>query len=72
MKTAASLTIGLSHERELWGMLVCHHATPRVVGPELRAVAAMIGQVVSLMLGSLGEAERFAQQLQRLTKAAQH
>jgi light-regulated signal transduction histidine kinase (bacteriophytochrome) len=67
MKTAASLTIGLSHERELWGMLVCHHATPRVVGPELRAVAAMIGQVVSLMLGSLGEAERFAQQLQRLT-----
>jgi diguanylate cyclase (GGDEF)-like protein len=67
MKTAASLTIGLSHEQELWGMLVCHHATPRVVGPELRAVAAMIGQVVSLMLGSLGEAERYAQQLQRLT-----
>jgi diguanylate cyclase (GGDEF)-like protein len=66
MKTAASLTIGLAHEQQLWGMLVCHHATPRVVGPELRAVAAMIGQVVSLMLGSLGEAERYAQQLERV------
>ena len=67
MKTAASLTIGLAHEQQLWGMLVCHHTTPRVVSSELRAVAAMIGQVVSLMLGSLGEAERYAQQLGRLT-----
>lgn len=66
MKTAASLTIGLAHEHELWGMLVCHHATPRVLGPELRAVAAMIGQVISLMLGSLGEAEMYAQQLERI------
>jgi light-regulated signal transduction histidine kinase (bacteriophytochrome)/FixJ family two-component response regulator len=65
MKTAASLTIGLAQRQELWGMLVCHHATPRLAGPELRAVAGVIGQVVSLLLASLGKAEVYAQHFQR-------
>ncbi len=63
--TAASLTVGLARGQELWGMLVCHHSTPRVTGPESRAAADMIGQVVSLLLGSLGEVEVFAQRLER-------
>jgi diguanylate cyclase (GGDEF)-like protein len=72
MKTAASLTIGLAHgsvpdRQELWGMLVCHHSRPLIAGPELRAVAGMIGQVVSLLLASLGEAEVYAQRLRRNT-----
>ena len=49
----------------LWGMLVCHHATPFVAEPELRAVAGMIGQVVSLLLASLSEAEVYAERLAR-------
>jgi PAS domain S-box-containing protein len=69
MKTAASMTIGLAQEapggRELWGMLVCHHATPRAVGPELRAVADVLGQVVSLLLASQGAAEEYAEKLAR-------
>ena len=65
MGTAASLTIGLAHGRELWGMLVCHHATPRVAGPDLRAAAGTIGQVVSLLLESLGESEVLAHRLVR-------
>jgi light-regulated signal transduction histidine kinase (bacteriophytochrome) len=65
MNTAASLTIGLAHRQDLWGMLVCHHETPRVAGPELRAVAEMIGQVVSLLLDSLGTGEVYARRLER-------
>jgi PAS domain S-box-containing protein len=69
MKTAASMTIGLAQEargdRELWGMLVCHHATPRVVGPELRAVADVLGQVVSLLLASRGATEASTEKLAR-------
>jgi diguanylate cyclase (GGDEF)-like protein/PAS domain S-box-containing protein len=65
MKTAASLTIGLAHGSDLWGMLVCHHTQPRIASPELRAVADMVGQVVSLLLGSLGEAEVYAQRFRR-------
>ena len=67
MNTAASLTIGLARGHDLWGMLVCHHTTARVAGPELRAVADMIGQVVSLLLGSLGEAEALAARFERMS-----
>jgi two-component system, chemotaxis family, sensor kinase Cph1 len=67
MNTAASLTIGLAHGQDLWGMLVCHHTTVRVAGPELRAVADMLGQVVSLQLGSLGEAEDLAARFERVS-----
>ncbi|MDT8853723.1 EAL domain-containing protein [Paracoccaceae bacterium Fryx2] len=65
MQTAASLTVGLADGGKLWGMLVCHHMTPRVPDPEQRSVAGMIGQVVSLMLGSLGETETALQKLGR-------
>jgi len=67
MNTAASLTIGLARGQDLWGMLVCHHGTTRVAGPELRAVADMVGQVVSLLLASLGEAEALAARLERMS-----
>jgi diguanylate cyclase (GGDEF)-like protein/PAS domain S-box-containing protein len=64
MNTAASLTIGLSYGPHLWGMLVCHDTKPRWAGFELRAAAELIGQVVSLLLVSTGEAEHLAQRLQ--------
>jgi diguanylate cyclase (GGDEF)-like protein/PAS domain S-box-containing protein len=65
MHTAASLTIGLAYGPELWGMLVCHHATPRIAGAELRAATEMVGQIVSLMLGSLNEVEIHARRIER-------
>ncbi len=65
MSTAASLTVGLSNGPELWGMLVCHNSTPRRTGFELRRAAGLIGQVVSLLLHSTGEAELLARRLER-------
>jgi light-regulated signal transduction histidine kinase (bacteriophytochrome)/CheY-like chemotaxis protein len=65
MGTAASLTVGLAHRNELWGLLACHHGRPRVAGPQVRAAADMIGQVVSLLLGSLGASQDYSQRLER-------
>lgn len=65
MGTAASLTIGLADEQELWGMLVCHHGTLRVAGAELRAAADIIGKVVSLLLVSLGQSEAYVERIDR-------
>jgi light-regulated signal transduction histidine kinase (bacteriophytochrome) len=65
MGTAASLTIALTNHEQLWGMLVCHHATPRIAWPELRAAAGMVGQIVSLLLTSLGETEIYSERLER-------
>ena len=67
MGTAASLTIGLVHRGELWGMLVCHHGTPRVVGQAMRAVAGLIGQVVSILIDSLGRSESLACKLEQIS-----
>ena len=70
MNVAACLTVGLGlapdpggqhQDHRLWGMLVCQHETPREAGQELRAVVDMIGQVMSLLLHSLSEAEVYAQ-----------
>jgi diguanylate cyclase (GGDEF)-like protein/PAS domain S-box-containing protein len=65
MHTGASLTVGLVLGGNLWGMLVCHQTAPRVAGPELRAAAGTIGQVVSLLLESLGDSEVLSQRLLR-------
>jgi PAS domain S-box-containing protein len=61
MGTAASLTIGLVHRDKLWGMLVCHHATPRLPPASIRTAANLIGQAVSLLIDSLGGAELHAE-----------
>ncbi len=65
MNTAASLTIGLAHGPDLWGMLVCHDTKARHAGFDLRVAAALIGQVVSLLLVSTGRVEISAQRLER-------
>jgi diguanylate cyclase (GGDEF)-like protein len=70
MNVAASLSVALvrpnaDNAPALWGMLVCHDEAPRVAEPELQSVLGMIGQVVSMLLGSLQEAELYAQLLAR-------
>jgi diguanylate cyclase (GGDEF)-like protein len=57
MQTAASLTIALTRGTKLWGMLVCHHGSKRIAEPGLRAAADILGQVMSLLIGSLSDAE---------------
>ena len=66
MNVAACLTIGLTDGTELWGMLVCQHTTKRVATPTLRAVARIIGQVVSMLVVSMHKRDIDAQRLQRI------
>jgi diguanylate cyclase (GGDEF)-like protein len=70
MKVPTSLSIALmerhgANDQRLWGMFVCHNATTRSAGPELRAVAGTIGQVASLLLRSLSESAVHAERLKR-------
>jgi diguanylate cyclase (GGDEF)-like protein/PAS domain S-box-containing protein len=65
MGTRASLGVSLIINNSLWGMLICHHRSPQPVTADLRAQCDLIGQLVSLLLGSLGEAESYAEQLRR-------
>jgi chemotaxis family two-component system sensor kinase Cph1 len=45
MGTPASMSIPMIADGRLWGLVTCHHARPRVVGPRLRAECALIGQL---------------------------
>jgi two-component system, chemotaxis family, sensor kinase Cph1 len=50
MNVAASLTISLSDEGRLWGLIACHHEHPQCVDSDGRLGAQLIGQIVSSQL----------------------
>jgi light-regulated signal transduction histidine kinase (bacteriophytochrome) len=50
MGVGASLTIAIVRHDRLWGMISCHHETPRLPPFSLRTVAELFSQTFSLML----------------------
>lgn len=65
MGVAATAVVSLIVNGRLWGMLVCHHNTPRGVSADQRALLDLVGQVMSVMLGSLTESEQTISRAQR-------
>jgi light-regulated signal transduction histidine kinase (bacteriophytochrome) len=60
MGVQASMSISIVVEGELWGLISCHHDTPKIVPVALRIGAELFGHYVSLQLSM---AERRAQVL---------
>ncbi|TCS36035.1 light-regulated signal transduction histidine kinase (bacteriophytochrome) [Paucimonas lemoignei] len=50
MQVKATLTISLVDDGKLWGLIACHHASPRRIDADSRLAAKMIGQLVSSQL----------------------
>jgi len=50
MGVSASLCISLIHDKKLWGMIVCHHYSPKFVPHELRQACEFLGQFMSVEL----------------------
>lgn len=46
MGVGASLTISLIKEQKLWGLIACHHQTPKYVSYELRKACEFLGRVI--------------------------
>ncbi len=46
MGVGASLTISLMKDQELWGLIACHHRTPKYVPYELRKACEFLGRVI--------------------------
>jgi diguanylate cyclase (GGDEF)-like protein len=65
MGVTATAVVSLIVAGKLWGMLVCHHGSPRAVNADQRTLLDLVGQVISVMLGSLAEGEVHANRLQR-------
>jgi light-regulated signal transduction histidine kinase (bacteriophytochrome) len=56
MGVAASMSISVLQDGELWGLIACHHYMPRFVAYDIRTACEFVGQVVSLQLATKRDA----------------
>ena len=63
MGSAATMTLSLIQDGQLWGMIICHHLTPRLVSYELRELCQFIAKTFSALLGSKQKQDEYAYQL---------
>ncbi|HEX8577282.1 MAG TPA: ATP-binding protein [Flavobacterium sp.] len=47
MGVGATLTISLIHQKKLWGLIACHHYSPKNITPELRLAAQLQGHFIT-------------------------
>ena len=60
MGVAASMSISILVGGELWGLIACHHYTPRHLPMAQRIAAEMFGEVFSLKLETMHQRESLA------------
>lgn len=47
MGVGATLTISLIHHNRLWGLIACHHYSPKNIAPEIKLAAKLQGQFIT-------------------------
>ncbi len=63
MGLEASMSISIIREGKLWGLIVCHNYSPRILPRHLRAVCELFGSMFSLQLEARDKGEQFEQRL---------
>ncbi|NJO19007.1 MAG: GAF domain-containing protein [Spirulinaceae cyanobacterium RM2_2_10] len=64
MGVGASMVIPLLKAGQLWGMIACHHSTPKHISYEIRAACELIGRVVSADLIAKDSSDDYEYQLE--------
>jgi two-component system, chemotaxis family, sensor kinase Cph1 len=59
MGVGASLTISLIKDNKLWGLIACHHQTPKYVSYELRKACEFLGRVIFAEISAREETEDY-------------
>jgi two-component system, chemotaxis family, sensor kinase Cph1 len=70
MGVRASMSISLLRERQLWGLIACHHDRPKQLSYETRTICEFLGQVVSFEVGAKADAEDLDYKMQLQTTQA--
>lgn len=71
MGVTASMSISLLKDQQLWGLIACHHSTPKYVSYETRTICEFIGQIMSLELTSKEDNENLDYKLKLKSLQAQ-
>ncbi|RZA09555.1 MAG: GAF domain-containing protein [Proteobacteria bacterium] len=61
MGVRASLTVSIKSEGRLWGLIACHHLSPRYLDLEERAAAEVLGRFISVTLRDASKIEEYEQ-----------
>jgi diguanylate cyclase (GGDEF)-like protein len=61
----ACLVVSLTRGDAPWGMIVCHHPTPKLPSAEIRSLCDVTGQLLSTLLPRVTEAEALRDRLRR-------
>ena len=64
MGVAASLTISLIEDGKLWGLIACHHLTPKHISYELRKACEFLGRVIFSEISNREETEDYDYRMQ--------
>ncbi|WP_017714998.1 GAF domain-containing protein [Kamptonema formosum] len=59
MGVSASMSVSLMKGQTLWGLIACHHQSPKHVSYEVRKACEFLGQVMSLELSAKEENEDY-------------
>jgi chemotaxis family two-component system sensor kinase Cph1 len=59
MEVGASLTISLIKEDKLWGLIACHHRSPKYVSYELRKACEFLGRTIFAEISATEETEDY-------------
>ena len=65
MGISASLSISLINAQKLWGIIVCHHYSPKYINYETRKICEFLGQIMSVEIVNKHEKdfEKFLQKI---------
>ncbi|WGV26020.1 sensor histidine kinase [Halotia branconii] len=57
MGVKASMSISIMKNKKLWGLIACHHQSPKYIPYEIRNACEFLGQMTSLELGTKEDSE---------------
>ncbi|MFB2837857.1 ATP-binding protein [Floridanema evergladense] len=63
MGVGASMSISLIKDQKLWGLVACHHYSPKFITYEARTACKFLGQVMSVELSSKADNENYDYQI---------
>lgn len=64
METAASMSISILRDGNLWGLVSCHHAEPRAISFQARGACDLLARGFSLRLSALEHAQDYERRLE--------
>ncbi|MGE0594851.1 MAG: GAF domain-containing protein [Hyphomonadaceae bacterium] len=63
MGVVGSMSLSIVIDGQLWGLIACHHRTPRFVSPKMRTALELFSQITSFQLETKSAAEDYAVRL---------